>query len=197
MSRTLIAYSTVDGHTLKICGRLKQWLERAGHAATLLDIRDGVAFDPSSFDQIVVGASIRYGKYRPAVFGFIDANRRALEQKPSAFFSVNVVARKRGKDTPASNPYIGTFRRKTSWTPREVAVFAGQLDYPKLGLFDRQVIRLIMWLTNGPTDPTSCVDFTDWQAVERFAQRISTMGTGGAGDHSSCSASAVSKGSRG
>jgi menaquinone-dependent protoporphyrinogen oxidase len=180
MSRTLLAYSTVDGHTLKICSRIRQSLERMGHTATLVEIREGASADPAPFDRIVVGASIRYGKYRPAVYSFIEANRQALEQKPSAFFSVNVVARKRGKDTPESNPYIKAFRRKTTWTPGEVAVFAGKLDYPKYGFLDRQVIRFIMWLTSGPTDPATCIEFTDWQAVEMFAQRVSSMGSPGA-----------------
>lgn len=193
MSRILIAYSTVDGHTLKICGRIKQSLERMGHAATLAEIRDGVSVDPGPFDLTVVGASIRYGKYRPAVFSFIEANRAALEQKPSAFFSVNVVARKRGKDTPESNPYIKAFRRKTTWVPGEVAVFAGKLDYPRYGFLDRQVIRFIMWLTDGPTDPTTCIEFTDWQAVETFAQRVSKMGPPGARSTARSGANAASE----
>jgi menaquinone-dependent protoporphyrinogen oxidase len=172
MPRILIAYSTVDGHTLKICSRLKQSLERTGHAATLVEIPPAIRVDPASFDQIVIGASVRYGKHRPAVYDFIEANRQALEQKPSAFFSVNVVARKPGKDTPESNPYLKAFRRKTTWAPGEVAVFAGKLDYASYGFLDRQVIRFIMWLTGGPTDPSTCVEFTDWQAVEMFAQRI-------------------------
>jgi menaquinone-dependent protoporphyrinogen oxidase len=180
MSRILVAYSTVDGHTLKICSRLKQWLERSGHAATLFEIGPATGVEPASFDRIVVGACIRYGKYRPAVFSFIEANRRALEQKPSAFFSVNVVARKRGRDTPETNPYIKVFRRGTTWAPKEVAVFAGKLDYKRYGFLDRQIIRFIMWLTGGPTDPSTCVEFTDWQAVETFAQRVSSLGSSSA-----------------
>jgi menaquinone-dependent protoporphyrinogen oxidase len=175
MTRTLMAYSTVDGHTLKICGRLKQQLEQMGHAVTLLEIGATTAFDAASFDQVVIGASIRYGKHRPEVYRFIEANRAALERKPSAFFSVNIVARKSDKNTPESNPYVKAFRRQTTWVPREVAVFAGKLDYPSYRFMDRQVIRLIMLLTNGPTDPTACVEFTDWQAVERFARRLAAM----------------------
>jgi len=182
MTRTLVAYSTVDGHTLQICSRLKQLLEQMGHAVELIEIGNATDFDSASFDQIVIGASIRYGKHRPEVYRFIEANRDALDRKPSAFFSVNIVARKVGKNTPESNPYVKTFRRNTTWVPREVAVFAGKLDYPSYGFMDRQVIRFIMWLTKGPTDPMACVEFTDWQAVERFAHRVAGMGaTGRAG----------------
>jgi len=174
MPRTLIAYSTVDGHTLKICSRLKQVLEGLGHRVELLDISNVSTLDVASFDQVVVGASIRYGKHRPDLYRFIDTNREVLDRRPTAFFSVNVVARKAGKDTPESNPYVRAFRRKTTWAPGELGVFAGKIDYPRYGFIDRQIIRLIMWLTNGPTDPTACIEFTDWQSVERFAHRVSS-----------------------
>jgi len=177
MPRTLLAYSTVDGHTLTIGRRLKDRLEARGHSVRLLEIgAAGDEADPAQFDLVVIGASIRYGKYRPAVFAFIEANRAALERKPSAFFSVNVVARKPGKDTPETNPYIRTFRRRTSWTPARIAVFAGKLDYARCGWRDRQVIRFIMWLTGGPTDPATCVEFTDWPAVDGFARELADLG---------------------
>jgi menaquinone-dependent protoporphyrinogen oxidase len=176
MPRILIAYSTVDGHTLTICGRIRNVLEGAGSTVALFEIGGGQACDLTPFDTIVIGASIRYGKHRPDVYRFIESNRDTLDRKPSAFFSVNVVARKAGKDTPESNPYMSVFRRTTTWVPREVGVFAGKIDYPRYGFMDRQVIRLIMWLTNGPTDPTTCTEFTDWNSVERFARRVATLG---------------------
>lgn len=175
MARILIAYSTVDGHTLKICNRIRQSLERDGHSVTLSEIGMGANLDAESHDKIVVGASIRYGRHRKEVCRFIEAHRRSLARKPSAFFSVNVVARKPGKDTPEGNPYVRSFRRKTKWAPDEIGVFAGRIDYSKYGPIDRLVIRFIMWLTKGPTDPRASIEFTDWSAVDAFAQRISTM----------------------
>ncbi len=171
---TLIAYSTTDGQTLVICERIRTILEGCGRSAVLFDIGSGGACDLGPFDAIVIGASIRYGKHRPCVFQFIASNRDMLDRKPSAFFSVNVVARKPGKNTAETNPYMRAFSRNTSWIPKLAGVFAGKIDYPRYGFLDRQVIRLIMWLTNGPTDPTSCTEFTDWKQVESFAREIST-----------------------
>jgi menaquinone-dependent protoporphyrinogen oxidase len=54
-------------------------------------------------------------------------------------------------------------------------VFAGKLDYPRYGFWDRQIIRFIMLLTKGPTDPRAVVEFTDWHEVERFARTVSDM----------------------
>jgi menaquinone-dependent protoporphyrinogen oxidase len=172
MARVLLAYSTVDGQTLKISQRLQHQLQQMGHSAELVDIALAGAPDMAAFDQVVIGASIRYGKHRPELYRFIEAHRDVLEQMPSAFFSVNVVARKPGKNTPETNPYLRTFRRRTNWVPEVIGVFAGKIDYQRCGPLDRQVIRLIMWLTHGPTEPSACVEFTDWQAVDAFAQRV-------------------------
>jgi len=175
MGRILVAYSTVDGHTRKICERLRDALQPDGHAAELVEIREGTEVDPASFDAVVIGASIRYGHHRPDVQAFVARHRAALDRLPCAFFSVNLVARKPGRDTPDANPYVRKFLKATRWSPRVQAAFAGKLDYAKYGALDRLVIRFIMWLTGGPTDRTACVDFTDWAAVDAFAKRVSSF----------------------
>ena len=175
MARILLAYSTVDGHTRHFCERLRERMESEGHAVTLDEIGATMPASLESHDKIVIGASIRYGKHRPAVYEFIRANQRLLEIRPSAFFTVNVVARKPGKDTPDTNPYLKGFRRKTSWRPALLGVFAGKIDYQRYGFLDRQVIRFIMWLTHGPTGSHDCVEFTDSAGVDAFARRVSLM----------------------
>lgn len=175
MARVLIAYSTVDGHTLKICERIRHSLDERGHVVTLSRIDDALSMDCTAFDKILVGASIRYGKHRPVVHKFIERHLRALRAVPSAFFTVNVVARKAGKDTPEGNPYLRTFLRRSPWQPTVAAVFAGRIEYAKYGWADRNVIRFIMWITNGPTDPGTSVEFTNWPAVDAFSERISQM----------------------
>ena len=66
-------------------------------------------------------------------------------------------------------------RKKYSWRPRQVAVLAGKIDYPRYGFPDRTIIRGIMWLTGGPTDPRTMADFTDWQKVDAFGNLIALM----------------------
>lgn len=175
MSAILILYSTVDGHTRTICERIRQAIERDGHAVTLAPIEDAGGIDLAAFDKIVIGASIRYGKHRPSVFEFIDANLALLDSRPNAFFTVNIVARKPEKNRPETNPYMKKFLRQTRWTPRLLDVFAGRLDYPRYGPLDRLMIRFIMLLTKGPTDPATIVEFTDWRRVDDFARKVATM----------------------
>ncbi|HET7650149.1 MAG TPA: menaquinone-dependent protoporphyrinogen IX dehydrogenase [Gammaproteobacteria bacterium] len=175
MTRILIAYSTVDGHTRTICEVLANHLNAAGNRTTVTGIPDLDAAALDSFDKVVVGASIRYGKYRPDLEAFVVNCAAQLNRMPSAFFTVNLVARKPGRDTPETNPYVGSILRKTAWKPKAVAVFAGKLDYPRYRLPDRLIIQFIMWLTGGPTNPATVRDFTDWANVQDFAYRIARL----------------------
>lgn len=174
MANILIIYSTTDGHTRSICERL-QGIAADGNDVDLIAMADQPGTDIAPYDKVVIGASIRYGKHQKEVFDFIERNRTALEGKTNAFFSVNVVARKPGKNTPETNPYLQKFLRKIAWQPANLAVFAGKLDYPRYGTFDRTMIRFIMWMGKGPTDPTLTVEFTDWDKVDEFGQRIRDM----------------------
>ncbi len=175
MPGILIIYSTTDGHTRKICQRLCQVIEQLDHQVTLISIDDESNADLESFDKIVLGASIRYGKHHKKVYDFIKTNQQLLDSKPNAFFSVNVVARKPEKNRPETNPYLRKFLKQISWQPQELAVFAGKIDYKKYSFLDRHIIRLIMWITKGPTDPEAVVEFTDWKQVEAFGLLVSNM----------------------
>lgn len=175
MSSILLIYSTTDGHTVKICQRIQDISESLGNEVKLISIDDAPSEDLSRVEKIVIGASIRYGKHNKKVFDFIAQNEAALNNKPSAFFSVNVVARKPNKNKPDNNPYIIKFLSQNSWKPDKVGVFAGKIDYQKYRFFDRLMIRLIMYLTKGPTNPKTVAEFTNWDDVEDFAHIVSKM----------------------
>jgi menaquinone-dependent protoporphyrinogen oxidase len=175
MANILILYSTTDGHTKEICLRLKRVIECEQHKVKLASVKDSNDLDLRPFDKIVIGASIRYGKHSPLVTGFIKRHVEVLSTKPSAFFSVNVVARKPEKNRPETNPYMQRYLRKIPWRPRQLAVFAGKIDYASYGFFDRSIIRFIMWMTHGPTQSDAAIDFTDWKKVDEFGKLIAGM----------------------
>ncbi len=175
MQQILLAYSTTDGHTPRICQRISEVLTGQGHSATVVPLAQAGTLDLGGFDTIVIGASIRYGKHQPQVTEFINRYQSLLEQKNNAFFTVNIVARKPEKNRPETNPYLIKFLRQISWKPRLLGVFAGKLDYPRYGFIDRQMIRFIMLITRGPTDPKAVIEFTDWGKVEDFARQLAKM----------------------
>ncbi len=179
MARIGIVYSTVDGHTLEICERLAQVFRKHRHAATLMELKSNIKIDLKPFDQIVIGASIRYGKHRPEVVQLINDNLQLIESRHAAFFSVNAVARKPEKNLPHNNPYVKKFFQSTRWQPTVTAVFGGKINYSMYRFWDKTMIRLIMWMTDGPTALESNVDFTDWAEVEAFGQVISKLTAAG------------------
>lgn len=167
--KTVILYLTRDGQTQKIAEKMATIIPDC----TLLDLRDqaGIAnVNFANFDQIIVGASIRYGHFDPLLEQFIARHSELLNQKVSAFFSVNLTARKPNRNTPQTNTYTRKLLARIEWQPRFVEVFAGALRYPRYRFFDRFMIRLIMTLTKGDTDIRREYEYTDWQKVDAFAR---------------------------
>ena len=54
-------------------------------------------------------------------------------------------------------------------------MFAGKIDYKKYSFWDRFMIRMIMRITKGPTDPNSNIEFTDWNKVKKFGKTTHMM----------------------
>ena len=171
MDNILIVYSSTDGHTKTICKRISNSLDK-NNETKIVSLDDATKLDLSTFNKIIIGASIRYGKHSKKLYKFITLNKKVLDQKQSIFFSVNVVARKLEKNTPETNPYIKKFLKISNWRPKKIGVFAGRVDYPNYGFFDKYVIKFIMFLTNGPTDTSKSYEFTDWSKVDQFAKEL-------------------------
>ena len=168
MKKILLTYSTVDGHTKTICEKILSYSETSQVDILPID----TSINIKDYDTVVIGASIRYGKHREEIFDFIKENEELLNSKDNAFFSVNVVARKENKNKPETNPYLIKFLNKISWQPKILDVFAGKIDYPKYKFLDKYAIKFIMWITKGPTDTSKVYEFTDWNRVKSFAEKL-------------------------
>ena len=171
MYKRLIIYSSTDGQTKLICERIKN-SSQFNNETKLIAIDKATKENLKLYEVIIIGASIRYGKHNPSVFNFVKENLETFKQKKTCFFSVNVVARKEEKNLPETNPYLKKFLKLSKWNPDKKAVFAGKIDYPKYSFLDRQIIRLIMFITNGPTDTSKSYEFTDWSKVDDFTREI-------------------------
>ena len=170
MHQNLIIYSSTDGQTIKICERIMSIIGDC----KIVSIDEAKNENLSKYEKVIVGASIRYGKHKPELYEYISENCDHLIDINASFFSVNVVARKPEKNTPLTNPYVQKFLSISQWHPSLIGVFAGKIDYPRYGVLDKFMIRLIMWITKGPTDTKNIYEFTNWDDVDSFAKKIST-----------------------
>ena len=171
MSASLIIYSSTDGHTKTICERMKNFSKNV-EMVKIISLEEAINFDLSTFNKIIIGASIRYGKHARELYKFVELNKDILDRKENIFFSVNVVARKPEKSKPETNPYIKKFLKTSRWKPQKIGVFAGKVDYPKYNFFDKYIIKFIMYITKGPTDTSQTYEFTDWSKVDDFARQL-------------------------
>jgi menaquinone-dependent protoporphyrinogen oxidase len=172
--KTAILYSSVDGQTLKICNRLRNVFLENNQNVELFAIND-FDEDITNYDRLIIGASIRYGVHNKKIIDFINTNKKQLDSIKTAFFSVNLVARKPEKSTPDTNPYVIKFFKTIDWTPTVVEVFAGKLDYKKYPFFDRIMIQFIMWMTKGPTNTSAEIEYTNWDSVTAFGAQLQKM----------------------
>ena len=170
----LIIYSSIDGQTKRICETIKNHLA-LNDRIKIISLNEVNEVNLEKVEKIIIGASIRYGRHNKKVQNFVIKNKNILESKKTAFFSVNVVARKEEKSTPETNPYVKKFLAKTKWKPNKVAVFGGKVDYPNYNFINRNVIRFIMMITNGPTNTDNSYEFTNWEMVKKFALELKVM----------------------
>ena len=171
MSGSLIIYSSTDGQTKIICEKIKNFSKNS-ESIKLISLKEASDCNLQSYEHIIIGASIRYGKHSKNLYKFISLNKETLEKKRSAFFSVNVVARKPEKNTPETNPYMKKFLKISNWKPDKLGVFAGKVNYPNYSFFDKYIIQLIMFITKGPTDTSRSFEFTDWSKVKDFTREL-------------------------
>lgn len=167
----LIIYSSTDGQTIKICEYIKEILSTS-HTLEIVSVEKALDINLEKYKIIIIGASIRYGSHSRKILNFVIKNKKILESKKTAFFSVNVVARKAEKSSPHTNPYLIKFLKKSNWKPKKVGVFAGKVDYPNYNFINRNVIRFIMMITDGPTDTNNSYEFTNWESVKKFATEL-------------------------
>jgi menaquinone-dependent protoporphyrinogen oxidase len=175
VAKALFLYSSREGQTKKILNYIKE--EMAEFDCDIRDLHTVGDVDFAQYDKVLIGASIRYGHLNKKLYQFIEHNLTQLQSNKVAFFCVNLTARKedQGKDTPEGSAYIKTFLKKSPWQPSLIGVFAGALYYPRYNFFDRTMIRFIMTMTGGETDTSKEVEYTNWQKVSLFTEKLKNL----------------------
>lgn len=177
MTHALVTYYSHGGHTARIARIICETLRSEGATCDMMDmmevVREGVVWE--KYDLIIVGAAVIYGVYNKIVWEFVRRFEHQLETTPSSFFNVTVVARTPYKATIEGNRYMQRFLQKSPWHPADLKCFAGKVDYPNWTWYQKLAIQMIMKMTKGPTDPTTVIDYTDWDDVKAYARHCLTL----------------------
>lgn len=174
--RIALYYASHDGQTRKIVDRLADHLVAHGVDAPIVDLSaaPSPAIDTEA-DLVLLAAAIRYGFHLPDARRFLERLRAEVPDSRIAVVSVNLTARKPGRQTAEGNVYLRNWLKRTGLRPALAAAVAGKLDYPAYRWFDRTMIRAIMSISGGPTDPSTVVEYTDWAAVDSLSADLATL----------------------
>ena len=172
--KILAVYGSNYGQAQAVLRRVTAVLEGRGHTVSVFKgnaIPADVAVE--GFDAIVVAASIILGHYQTYIRDFVKRHHTALCALPTAFVSVNSTAPEsmpEWRDT--AQRYVQQFLKQTAWAPRWTATFSGALRYRRYGPVTRWIVKMINRRRGGPTDTSRDYEFTDWHAVDRFADDL-------------------------
>lgn len=165
----LIIYGTIEGQTRKIARFMEEVLQDEGHKVTLANAID----EPPSaenYDAVLIGSSIHIHKYNSAVRHYVSRHYEALNNKPSAFYSVCMaVASELPEEHEEADHIAENFLDQTGWKPMMVQQIAGALKYTQYDFFKKWIMRRIAKKEGGSTDTSMDHEYTDWEAVRQFA----------------------------
>lgn len=174
MCRLLILYATTEGQTRKIAEFMAWRLRQHGHEAQVVDV-DAVdaGFRFVDIDGVIVGGSVHYGRHQASLRRFLSARAHDLRTLPGAFFSVSgAAADPGGRGLDEARTYAARLLRQTGWDPDDMALFAGALRYSRYGPVKRWMISRIAARQGTGTDTRRDYEYTDWEAVGRFAEQF-------------------------
>jgi menaquinone-dependent protoporphyrinogen oxidase len=179
--RVLVAHGGRFGQSEKIAVAMRRTLTEKGLPSDLAPLTARTSIDPSAHTAVLLVTSVRYGHFDRNAYRLIERHRSWLETRPAQLVTVSLTARNPEKRDPQVHSYTRKLLAKSGW-PGRVAVVAGALEYPRYNLLDRLAIQLIMRITDGPTDPSVTIEYTDWDQVaetaESFAELVSNRPRG-------------------
>lgn len=169
--RVLVLYASADGHTRKVAGRIARALEDAGCVASPREVTGaGDRVRPDETDGVILAGPVRFGRHPRKLRRFAKRNREALRLFPAALASVSGAAMSGDpRALDEARAYADRFVEKTGWRPDRIQLVGGALAYTKYNPLLRMVMTSIARKSGLPTDASRDHEFTDWDAVDRFA----------------------------
>lgn len=177
MVTILIPYATSEGQTARVVDRIAERLRDAGHTVELERV-ERVPTDVSvaDYDAVIVACSIHAGNHQPAIVAFAKRQREALSTRPSGFVQLSLSAASDEPDRQGEAAgYVESFFAETGWRADLIGNFAGAIRYSEYNFLLRFVMKRIAKSSTGDTDTARDYEYTDWTAVEAFADDFATL----------------------
>jgi uncharacterized protein YjbI with pentapeptide repeats len=158
--RILVAYASVSGSTGEVAETIGQVLDEEGVIVQVRYVGDVTRI--SAYSAVVLGSSIRVGKWLPEAIRFLETHQEALSRVPVAYFTtcltmVNDTEESRRTVLAYMEPVL---QKAPQIKPVGLGLFAGSLDP------DRQLLPMM----HSELAPQG--DYRDWEAIRAWAEEI-------------------------
>ena len=168
--RILIVYGSSEGHTRDLSTFAANVLREDGQEVI---VRDAAAKeplpDPSTYDLVILAASLHVGRYQAPLIAFARAHHELLNAMPSAFISVSLsAAGENPDDWEGLQDCVTRFVQETMWTPKAIHHAAGAIRYSQYDFFKRLAVKFIAQKRGQATVTSQDYDLTDYSALKDF-----------------------------
>lgn len=157
--KILVAYASVSGSTGEVAAAIGAVIEQEpGITAHVSPVR--AIADVSLYSAVIVGSSIRAGRWLPEAFTFLKDHEPYLRQVPVAFFTTCLTMVDDTEDSRRTVlNYMEPVRQMVpEITPVGLGLFAGALDPSRLPIM--------------PSTHAAQGDYRNWDAIRAWAKAI-------------------------
>lgn len=172
-----ILFSTIEGHTGKICRFVTTTLEQDGHELRVFDTDAAVPVDLNASDAVILLAPVHERRHPDLFEATVAALAERLAAMPTLMLSVSLSAGfEEGREE--AQDYLDEFKMRTHLSPTREALVAGAVKTERYDYFAAQVVKMVVLHGKTYDAAEGSHEFTDWDAlrnsVAEFTERAVT-----------------------
>ncbi len=165
--KVLVAYASYCGTTGGVAEAIGKVLCDRGAVVDVRLVKN--VGDLSSYQAAVIGSATRSASWWPEAISFVEGHKKMLRRIPVAYFLTCLAL---VKDTEESRRRARSYMEPVlkavpDVKPVDMGFFPGALDYSKLNLMYRTVMKYKMGKKSVPEG-----DFRDWTAIRTWAEGL-------------------------
>ncbi|OGR10893.1 MAG: hypothetical protein A2097_05030 [Desulfobacula sp. GWF2_41_7] len=163
--KILVAYESNCGSTSGVAKAIADVICRHGIGVDLRRI--GNITDISSYTGVVIGSAVKSSAWYPGVIGFVKDHQDHFSRIPVVYFLTCLALYKDTQKTRelAQSYFNPVLKAVPEVKPRAMEAFSGALDYSKLNMVVRMIMKSRMEKQGIPEG-----DFRDFQKIESWAR---------------------------
>ena len=163
--KILVAYESLCGSTSEVAQSIATVFCRKGAKADVRHIEN--IENLSSYDGVVIGSAVKSSSWHLNAIEFVKENQEQLKQIPVVYFLTCLALYYDTKEAQerAKSYFDSVLNAVPQVKPREMQAFAGALDYSKLNIVVRMVMKSKMKKKGIPEG-----DFRNFNKIESWAE---------------------------